>query len=56
LIGAEYTEVLGVSTVKKIQRIEVKESCRPVDWASAFYPLFTESLVEVLSHNAEKMK
>jgi hypothetical protein len=30
-------------------------SCRPVDWAFAPYPLFTESLVQVLSDNAKKM-
>jgi hypothetical protein len=28
----------------------------PVDWASASWPLFTESLVQVLSDNAETMR
>jgi hypothetical protein len=39
----------------KIQRIKAKGSCRPVDWASASYPLLTEGLVQVLSDRAEKM-
>jgi hypothetical protein len=45
-----------VSPQPKIQRIEVKGSCRPGDWASASCSLFTESLVQVLSDNAEKMR
>jgi hypothetical protein len=45
-----------MSPQPKIQRIKVRESCRPVDWVSASYPLFTESLVQVLSDNVEKMK
>jgi hypothetical protein len=47
-------KLLGVPTAK-IQRIKVIGSCRPVDWASASYPLFTKSLVQVLSDNAEKI-
>jgi hypothetical protein len=53
LIGAEYIEVLSVP-ITQIQGIKVRRSCRPVDWASAFYPLFTERLVQVLSDNAKK--
>jgi hypothetical protein len=34
----------------------VRGWCKPVDWASASYALFTESLVHVLSDNAEEMK
>jgi hypothetical protein len=45
LIGAEYTYVSSKLTV---QRIEVRRSCRPDDWASASYPLFMESLLQML--------
>jgi hypothetical protein len=55
LIGAEYTKVFRFPQ-PKIQKIKVRRSCRPVDWASASYPLFTESLVRVPSDNAEKMR
>jgi hypothetical protein len=47
---------LQVSPQPNIQRIKVRRSCRPVDWASAPYPPFTESLVQVLSDSAEKMR
>jgi hypothetical protein len=45
----------GVPTAK-LQRNEVRRLCRPVDWASASYPLFAESLVQVLSNNAEETR
>jgi hypothetical protein len=45
-----------MSPQPKIQRIKIREVCRPVDWASTSYPMLTESLVQVLSDNAEKMK
>jgi hypothetical protein len=48
-------KALGVPTTK-IKRIKVIKSCRPVDLASTSYPLFTKSLVELLSDNAEKMR
>jgi hypothetical protein len=45
-----------VSPQPKIQRIKVTGSCRPADWASIFYPLFIENLVQVMSDNAENMR
>jgi hypothetical protein len=45
-----------VSSCQKIQRVKVRGLCKPVDWASTSYPLFTESLVQVLSDKAEKMR
>jgi hypothetical protein len=51
LIGAECTKVLQ----PEIERITFRWSCRQVDWASTFYPLFSICLVQVLSDNAEKM-
>jgi hypothetical protein len=46
---------LDVSTAKT-QRIKVRGSCRPVDWASSSHPLFTEILVRVLCDNVQKMR
>ena len=51
---------LGVPTAKNLEHypqpktwsIKVRESCRPIDWVSTFYPLSTESLIQVLSDNA----
>jgi hypothetical protein len=45
-----------VSPQPKIQMIKVRGSCRSVVGASASYPLFTKSLVQVLSDNVEKMR
>jgi hypothetical protein len=45
-----------VSSQPKIQWIKVRGLCRPVDWASASYPLSNESLVQALSDNVEKMR
>jgi hypothetical protein len=48
------TSTLLIPTAK-IQRTEFRWSWRPVDWASASSPLFTETLVQVLSDNEKKM-
>jgi hypothetical protein len=49
------TNLMYPQRQKKIQMIKVRGSCRPVGWASASYPLFTERLVQVLCDNAKKM-
>jgi hypothetical protein len=41
-----------MSPQPKIQRLKIRGSYRPVDWAS----VFTEILVRVLSNSAEKMR
>jgi len=45
-----------VSAQTKIQRIKVRGSYRPLDWAFVFYPLSNKSLVQLLSDSAEKMR
>jgi hypothetical protein len=55
LIGAECTKAFRCPPQRKIQRIKVRRSCRPVDWAPASYPLFTRSLVQLLSYSTEKI-
>jgi hypothetical protein len=47
---------LSMSPPPKMYRIQVRGLCRPVDWASMSYPLFMESLVQMLSDNAEKIR
>jgi hypothetical protein len=57
LSGAECAKVSRCPVPRaKSQRITVRRPCRPVDWAPASYPLFTESLVQVLSNNAETLR
>jgi hypothetical protein len=45
-----------VSAQPKFQKRNVRESCRPVDWASTSYPLFPGGLVQVLPDNGENMR
>jgi len=45
-----------VSAQPKIQRIKVRGSCRPLDWAFMFYALSNKSVVHLLSDSAEKMR
>jgi hypothetical protein len=45
-----------LSQQPKIQKFALRGSCRPVDWISASYPLFTKSLLQVLSDNVEKIR
>jgi len=53
LIGSEYIKAsIYISTEQKVRSIDVRWSCRPVDWASTPNPLPTESLVQVLSETA----
>jgi hypothetical protein len=56
MLGAEHTKAFRCPQCQKAQIIEVRGSFRPVDWASASYPMFTESLIQVLSDNAEKVR
>lgn len=49
-------ESLYVTPQPKIQWIKSRGWCRPVDWAFVRYPLFTKSLVPVLSDSAEKIR
>jgi hypothetical protein len=44
-----------MSPQPKIQKIKDRGSYRLVEWAYNSYPLFTGSLVQVLSNNAEKV-
>jgi hypothetical protein len=56
LIGVEYTKASMSFHGQKIHRNEVRRSCRPVDWTSVSYPRYTESLVQLVSDNVERMR
>jgi hypothetical protein len=54
-LGTRWGRAVSFTPRRLFQRVRVRRSCRPVDWTTASYPLFSESVVQVLSDNAEKM-
>jgi hypothetical protein len=56
LISSEHTKVFRCPHSQKSRWFKIRGSCRPLDWASIFYPLSAKSLVQLLSDSAQKMR
>ena len=55
LITSDYSKTLDVPTTKN-QMITINEAGRSIGWASMSFPLWIDSLVQVLCENADKIR